>query len=105
MRPNSSAPAVVSRNASSHGVCTSRENSTTTAITAAIAAICVCVSPGSTAPTSRNTIVAHNSEPPYLTTKAGNPSGNPYQRSDSPQTITASARPARISEIRIGATG
>src|SRR3954454_23642933 len=32
---------------------------------------------GSKTPTSRNTIVAHSSEPPYFTTKAGRPSGKP----------------------------
>ncbi|SDK08238.1 Major Facilitator Superfamily protein, partial [Bradyrhizobium sp. Rc2d] len=72
---------------------------------AIITAICVRVSRGSKTPTSRNTIVAHNSEPPYFTTKAGSPSGKPYQRKESPLTITPSARAARISDVRSSATG
>ncbi len=70
---------------------------------AATVAICVRVSRGSTTPTSRSTIVAHNSEPPYFTTKAGRPSGKPYQRKDSPQAIANSARAARVIAFCIGA--
>lgn len=65
-----------------------------------MAAICVRDSRGSKTPISKNTIVAHSSEPPYFTTKAGRPSGKPYMRRDSPQAITTSASPARISIFR-----
>ena len=50
-------------------------------------------------------MVAHNSEPQYFTTKAGSPSGKPYQRKERPHTITVSARAARTSDVRSGGGG
>ena len=47
-------------------------------------------------------MIAHSSEPPYFTTKAGRPKGKPYQRKDRPHAITASASAARRSDLVCG---
>jgi hypothetical protein len=77
IRPSNSAPGIVSRKASSHGVCTSRNSSTPTAIEPAISAPRHDDRFGAAIVTNENTIVPHSTEPPYFTTEAGSPTSGP----------------------------
>jgi hypothetical protein len=46
--------------------------------------------------TRKNTIVPHNIEPPYFTTKAGRPRPRPHPRKARPQAMMARHRAARV---------
>jgi hypothetical protein len=99
MRPSNSAPASVSRKASSQGACTSRNSSTLTAITAEIKAMrhrgrrtpaMLAEVPAKVPPrilVRKKTMVAHRIEPAYFTIEAGKPTPNPNLRKARPAAI------------------
>ena len=95
MRPSNNAPASVSRNESSQGKCTSRNSSTPMAITAEIDAICRRGRRDAAIATRKNSIVAHSTEPPYLTNRPGSPRLNPNLRRLRPRIMIARQRPMR----------
>src|SRR5450631_3447007 len=102
MRPSSSAPASVSRKASSQGAWTSRNSSTATAIAAAISATRARDRFGAASVTRKNTIVPHSMEPPYFTTRAGSPTPSPNLRKPRPHTMVKMQSEARMADLAKG---
>src|SRR5450631_4622084 len=95
-RPINSAPKVVSRKSSSHGVWTSRNSSTQMATVADISAIADGERVGAAIATRKNTLVPHSTDPPYFTKKKGSPRTGPNLRKARPQTMISRNRPARM---------